>query len=172
MPQTFDSITTFTLGSNNTTIDITGISQSYTDLYVTCGNMRTVTASGWQVSCIFNNDSSTSYGYNTGFFNNLNNWTASTNGSSPSSQWPLSVGNGAGNTYPASFYMNLNNYSDTGRFKTLQSNWVVNLTTSGGNNIFYGTWQSNSAINRITLSTGGSGFIAGTTVSIYGILRA
>jgi hypothetical protein len=50
---------------------------------------------------------------------------------------------------------------------------VQNRQGTGGLNDFFGLWQNNSGINRITMSlSGGNTFLAGTTVSIYGILRA
>jgi hypothetical protein len=170
MPQTFDSIATVTLGSASATIDITSISQSYTDLYVVCGNMR-VTTSASQLNVTVNGDSGSNYTYQIGFFNGNNNWQGNTAGATQP-YWPISAGNDIQSSFPTSFYMNLNNYSNTGRWKTMQVNCVTNREGSGGNNTFNGTWQSNSAINRITFNVSGNTFLAGTTISIYGILRA
>jgi hypothetical protein len=169
MPQTFDSITTFTLGSANASIDITGISQSYTDLYIVCGNLRATTNSS-QCDMRFNGDTSSNYAYQMGYFNGNNNFQS--NNARVQPYLPISTATDVSNTYLSSFYMNINNYSNTSRWKTMQVNFVQNRQSSGGLNDFFGLWQSNSGINRITLTMSGNTFLAGTTVSIYGILRA
>ena len=63
--KTYERIAEASPGTGNNTIDITSISQSYTDLMVVCSTSRNATGAGARgVNIYFNNDSGTNqYGY-------------------------------------------------------------------------------------------------------------
>ena len=167
MVATYEPIATTTLGSAASSIDFTSIPATFTDLrLVIIGSGSTAGTAFYGFR--FNNDSGSNYSVTeirgNGSTAGSLRYTSETQGYiDPASQIPSSISFGtldvfsyAGSTYKTS----LATYSaDTNGSGLVE--WSVNL------------WQSTSAINQLTVITGGAAtFAAGTTATLYGILKA
>lgn len=161
MPRTYEPITTQTLGSNQATITLSSIPQTYTDLIIVANGAST---SGGSMIAKFNSDGGTNFGTTymygdgssavAGQNSNQTGIFASRNGIS-------SQGGGV---------MQVNNYSNTTTWKTLMARQF------GQDQIAWfavGVWRSTAAITTISFTdeSGGS-FTTGFTVTLYGIKAA
>ena len=160
MAVTYEPIATTTLGSANNTISLTSITSSYTDLVL-------------RVSGSVIND--------TNIFVILN-------GASSSMGWgrlrqdyrggPVSYTNSLGSSSfmnvgfvsagdPFVAIVDINAYTSTNTYKQIMcKNFSVNR-----NNFGIGGWMSYSAVNRVDFAVGDN-MTAGTTATLFGILRA
>jgi hypothetical protein len=164
MPATYDSIARTTLGSTTSSIIFSGISSGFTDL-------RLVVTGSFSVDSFFrvrfNGDSGSNYSQ-TVLSANQTGLTAgrNVNGSNIFFGWDLFVG---GNVFMVD--MNLLSYS--GSTNKTQLNKINNSQPSAGlTEINTSLWRSTSAINQIEIYSSNTTFAAGTTASLYGILRA
>jgi hypothetical protein len=164
MAVTYDSIATTTLGSNTGTITFNSISQSYTDLIlIFSGRLASASATS---KCRINNDAGTNY-----FQVNAGGNGVSTAGSIQSSVDGFRLGEviaGLTNTQQT-LIMNFNNYSSGSMRK--MCNWRVSSIT-GEVGWYTGIYNSNSAITRLDLVEPVRTWATGTTVTLYGILKA
>jgi hypothetical protein len=157
---TYTPIATTTLGSTASTITVSSIPSTYTDIVLVFQGGTTANT-GLYVQ--FNGDTGTNYsntkmyGYGSGY------------GSSRSiSQVKGDIG-GAWSTNADVIILNLQNYSNTSTYKTMlvrQSD--ANDTVTAGVVL----WRSTSAINQIVFLNDSTTFAAGTNVTIYGITAA
>jgi hypothetical protein len=171
MPVTYDKIASTTLGSTSASVDFTSISSTYTDLVV----VATLGASTSGISFLtqFNNDTATNYSciayyggqtgsppgtaiQGSGTYSNINSIYVPINSGLPT-------------TVSAAYTLNIQNYKSTNVFKSVISQYNYGLTEV---NMNVGMWRSTSAINRITITTVSSTFLAGSIFTIYGIQAA
>ncbi len=166
MPATYEPIATTTLGSNASTITLSSIPSTYTDLRLVIFGICTV--DGTAVLVRFNGDSGSNY-----------SWTAvSGNGSgaSTSSQQSQTYSrtNSGGNnlnTIPSLITTDIFSYSGSAN-KTFIHTSNADQVGSGTVSRSISLWRSTSAINSIVLSLLGASFATGTTVTLYGIKNA
>lgn len=159
MPQTYDRITTQTLGSSQATITLSSIPSTYTDLVLIVTGTVTSAAS---LYIRFNSDTNASYS-NTGMDGNgttvtsgrTTNVTAATYG-----VWRT--------THPQYCLVQIQNYSNAVTNKTyLSRSYDDNLASR----IAVGLWRNTAAINRIDLISDTS-YQTGCIVTLYGIKAA
>jgi hypothetical protein len=169
MPVTYNSLATTTVSTAVTTITFSSIPSGYTDLVLIVSNAKVNDSSGAGLYVYFNGDTAANYAQ----------CAITGNGSSVAGSAAQNVGNGllAGltdvSTTGASFaIVNIMSYSNTTNRKTVLSQSSNSITTSDMRAV---VWYGTAAINTIRLdaSSGfGRTFNAGTTATIYGILRA
>lgn len=164
MPATYDSITTTTLGSSTSAITLSGISSAYTDLRLV------IIGTGSQTFfCGFNSDTNANY-----WWTSLRgDGTSITSQADTAQTSGITIGTQDGvNGNVSAFILDLFSYRGS-TSKTLLSQAISdrNGSTAGYVNNVVGLWRNTSAVTSWNLTTNGT-FNAGTTVSLYGILRA
>lgn len=166
MPATYEPIATTTLGSAQSSVTFSSISGSYTDLILICSIQSDSTGNPNSFVQVGNGSIDTGSNYS---------WTRMVgNGSTASSSRGTSVSDGVliGDETPSSFstdILHFQNYSNTTTNKTIltkgnQASAAVTATV--------GLWRSTSAINQIKVYCAGRNIIAGSTFTLYGILKA
>jgi len=159
MAQTYEAITTQTLGSNQTTITLSSIPLTYTDLIIVANGAST---SGGSMFARFNGDAGANYSF-TYFYGD---------GSSVAGGRSLSQANGIGGSRngigtQGGGVMQINNYSNTSTYKVMFSrqfghNQIVWFST--------GRWANTAAITSISFTDESGGqFTTGFTITLYGI---
>lgn len=169
MPATYDSISTSTLGSGQSTITFSNIPQTYTDLVLIFYG-RTSTQNVVDAAWRANGDSANNYS-GTRFLADSSN-TVYTDRSSNTNSGNV-VQYGISQSVAVFHWLN---YSNTTTYKTciIKSQATIsntNLTNCMGST----TWRSTSAITSldIFIPFGQSGnFVAGSVLSLYGIKAA
>jgi hypothetical protein len=169
--RTYEKIAEATVVSTGSNlIDITSISQAYTDLIVVCSTSRNAPGAGARgVDIRFNGDSgSNQYGYCYLQYANGTPVEAGSNQYS-SGQGGNAMDRSSGGT---GYVLYINDYKGTGN----QKNYISQISRfQGGAFAYYqyiNRWKSTSAINRISIAEPFEGFVAGDRVVIYGILGA
>ena len=166
MPTTYDAIATTTLTSNQGTITFTSISQSYTDLVlVFSGKLASSSATA---KCRINNDSSGSY-----YQMNAAGDGTLTAGGAQNALDGFRLGEARAGLIATqqTMIMQFPNYS-SGVMKKM-CHWRNSSPGSGGEVGFYvGSYNSNTAITRLDLVEPVRTWATGTTVTLYGILKA
>jgi hypothetical protein len=110
----------------------------------------------------FNGDSGSNYS-RTRLYGNGS--TATTNSSNSGTQ--LSFTTGTGNAQ-STFIINIMNYSNASTYKTVITRASMDIPSMST-----GIWMSTAAITSINLTANSSGqFVAGTTITLYGIKAA
>jgi hypothetical protein len=168
MAETYEPFHTTTLGSAVTNFTISSISSSYTDIILV---MRYGCSAGADILIRFNGDSGTNYNNRYGWnangsptsFNTGQDTTTGINPRTPANQ-PTSIG--------ALLFLEIFDYRSS-----LWKSTMSRHTGAGGSGPFTsvanGTWMNTSAITSITLVTNSAAtFAVGTTVTLYGILKA
>ena len=162
MTATYKKIQTTTLGSNQSSVTLSSIPSTYTDLVFVMNGSDT---GGVQLAIRFNSDTD----------NNYSNRSLTSNGSTAYSV----TGSNASliqfgwdayleATFSYSAIINIQNYSNTTTYKTIlgrANNAVTGVTET------VGLWRSTSAITSMTLlqSYGSDLFKTGSTFTLYGI---
>jgi len=171
MASTYEKIATNTI-SNSTTdvVTFTSISGSYTDLVLVINYAVSNTGN---LVMRFNSDTGTNYS-DTELYAEVTNAVGSqrrTNGTFIDIERALASN---GSVIDQNAIINIQNYSNTTTYKTalIRSN-----ETSGsypGVDALVGLWRSTSAITSVSIITRQSGqyFVSGSTLSLYGILKA
>lgn len=164
MATTYDSIATTTLGSAASSITFSSISSAYTDLrLVVVGGTSTATFEIW---FRVNSDTGTNYSQ-TDLYGN---------GSAAGSVRLTSADHIAlSNTAPSTptEFMTVDLFSYAG--STNKSVLVTDSNDKNGSGFVYrrvGLWRSASAITSVTVLAEAGTLIAGTTATLYGILKA
>ena len=153
---TYVPIQAITLSATASSIEFTGIPQTYTDLVLVCN----VTASASATASIrFNGDSSSLYSFTQMFGNGS---TASSNRTANTTS--ISIG------YPftsiGTTTLQIQNYSNTVTNKTIltrdsnASNFVATVV---------GLWRNTAAISSLTINLSTGTFSSGSTFTLYGI---
>jgi hypothetical protein len=157
MAITYTPIATNTLASTSTSVTLSSIAGTYTDLVlIIAGTSNTLAAIDTQ----FNGDTATNY----------SRTVMSGNGTTASSSRSSSVAaipTGLIDTTQSVTIINIMNYSNTTTYKTIIAR---GNTASSQVNTNIGLWRSTAAISSVTLS--GLTFQIGTSFTLYGIKAA
>jgi len=161
MPRTYEPITTQTLGSNQATITLSAIPQTYTDLIIVANGAST---SGGSMIAKFNSDSGTNFS-TTYMYGDGSSAVAGNNANRTGIDGPRNgIGSQGGGV------MQVNNYSNTTTHKTMISGQF------GQDQIAWfsvGVWRNTAAITTISFTDESSGsFTTGFTITLYGIKAA
>lgn len=167
---TFDVLGSATLTSSGS-IDIQNIPTTYTDLFIS-GQLRAAGGSTVE-NCWYTFNSNTSAVYNDMRGVLYSGSTFANNSSSGLTE--AYIGAISGNTATAGIYshftLNLNNYASTGMYRPYLGHWAARAYEAGirnGNFV-----EMSNPITRITFNCGGgSGFAAGSQVTVWGIRAA
>lgn len=177
MPQTYEPIATSTLGSNQGSVTLGSIPQTYTDLLlvVTAKDNRAGGALGDSVGVTFNTDTATSStNYSFTYMYGIGTSTSASGRSANSREIDIySIGTTDASSNWGTVTAQIQNYTNTTTFKTLLSRGGSAADSTAAN---VGLWRNTAAITSITLWPGynGSGysFITGSTFTLYGIKAA
>jgi hypothetical protein len=175
MPATYEPIATTTLGSAASLINFTSISGSYTDLRLVYTIRSTISNDFMWITV---NGAATNYSrtylYGDGS-------STGTSRSTNATFWGLGGGSGAYIPTAADTFalgtIDFFSYSGSTN-KTALATWQADKNGSGGVERVVGLYRSTSAITSVKLETfnsagGGGNFIAaGSTATLYGILKA
>jgi len=165
MPATYEPIATTTLGAAAASINFTSIAASYTDLRVVLTGTGTAALSE---RFRFNSDTATNYSYTILYGN------GSAAGSGRGSNVSFIRGtfmNSWDTTIPVMVTLDLFSYTGSTN-KTCLLTVSQDLNGSGSVERSVGLWRSTSAVNNIEIYASTSTFAAGTTATLYGILKA
>lgn len=164
MPATYEKIATTTLGSAAATIDFTSIGSGYTDLRLV------LTAKGdvdQDTRFRLNNDTSVLYSFTRLWGDGATASSSRSTGNTSS----LLTQSGIGDQFVL-ITMDLFSYAGS-TFKTVLSTYSGDTnTTDGIVNRMVHLYRSTSAITQINLFQVSGNFVAGTTATLYGILKA
>lgn len=166
MPATYEPIATTTLSTTAASITFSSIGSGYTDLRIVCTGTVTVVLNP---RIQFNLDTASNYSYSY-----INGNGASVNGNRAiNTIGLLTVGN-MDTTLPTMFTVDIFSYAGSTNKTALSTYALDKNTTDGSGNVgrIVILWSNTAAITSITLDTGGSTFKAGTTATLYGILKA
>jgi len=182
MASTYEKIATTTLGSAASSVTFSSISGAYTDLVLIWNGG--ITDAGFELGVRLNSDSGTNYS-STAVYGN-----SSATGSYRYSNMvcgPVGSQMQGGHIFNMHI-INFPNYSNTTTYKTWLTRSSNNYSATGSGAItvphvsaIAGLWRSTSAITSISIAEsgfGGSGTfaygntLAGTTMTLYGILKA
>jgi len=169
MATTYEPIATTTLGSAATAITFSSIPATYTDLKIIVSNAK-VTATGFAGYLRFNSDSATNYSF---VLLGGNGVSPSATSSATRSTLPI-MGyiTDLSTTIPAMAIIDILSYAGSTN-KTTLIEASYDLNGAGATERYVGLWRSTAAINNITVNqTGGTGWAAGTTATLYGIKAA
>ena len=162
MPATYEKIATTTLGSGAANITFSSIPATYTDLRVVC----VATGSG-NFGARLNGDTGTNYSH-TDLIGSGS--TASSYRAGSQSYMVIDNAlNGLGST-PQLYTLDIFSYAGSTKKTTLVT---ANEDNNGSGYVSYQVylWNSTAAINSVTV-LGSSTLNAGTTATLYGILKA
>lgn len=164
MASTYEPIATSTLSSATNSITFSSIPATYTDLRLVV--VGTVNTTGVEVRVQLNNDTSSNYS-NTQITGNGS--TATSNRFAAS--YFLLLGS-ASDTLPQMGTMDLMSYAGA-TFKTVLTTESGDKNGSGRVERTVSLWRSTSAISTVkVLASGANTLSAGTTATLYGILKA
>jgi len=169
MPATYEPIATTTLSTAASTITFSSIPATYTDLRVVFVGQGTFTQSAL---LRFNNDTGTNYSTTQlqGDGGAVYSQRQTNNNNISMVQIPNNGGT-ANNTFGMVFFEIFSYAGSTN--KTVLGGDAGDTNGSGNINRIVGLWRNTSAINEITITTGGaSTYVAGTTATLYGIKAA
>jgi hypothetical protein len=144
----------------------------YTDLVIQ-GSYRGAYAGQADGYMTFNGDSSALY--NSSRMNGIGSGVSSStlNSQTQATAFGVHGSTATANAFSA-FTLFINNYSDTTRFKAFTTHPTILANNSASDvqlSIFGGIYSSTNAISSVTLNVA-SGFVAGSTFSLYGVTRS
>lgn len=167
MPATYDAIATTTLGATSASITFSSISSAYTDLRL----VLVGTANGTEeVHLRFNGNTSALYSWT----QLLGNGTAASSNTATTQNSARVSGLYFRSGSPALIEIDVLSYAG-GTNKTFLSRGTDDRNGNGNVGVAVGLWRSTAAINSITVMMRPGTvelFNAGTTATLYGILRA
>jgi len=174
---TYTTIATQTLGSSQSSISFTSISQSYTDLIIV-SSLRGSTSNDFRARWGNGSyDTGTNYSNTTMYARSTSNDYGSSRDSN-SNYARLSSQTYVIPEAAATFGTNIThimNYSKTTTFKSgLSRSSGIGAAAYAGTETMVFLWRSTAAINQIQFYAGASSgnFESGTTITLYGILAA
>lgn len=153
---TYTQIASTTLSSAASSVTLSGIPSTYTDLVVTV-----TTSTGGDINFRINGDTGSNYSQTIIYGYSAFGSTRTTNATSNF----LNYGSNAGNFFAT---LNFNNYSNTTTYKTSLLRDNANGATT---DVMVGLWRSTAAITSLTF-TPPSTFATGSTFNLYGITAA
>jgi hypothetical protein len=167
MATTYEKIATTTLGSASSTITFSSIAGTYTDLRLVC--VYTTASFGIFTRVRFNADNGGNYSdiYIIG-----DGSTASSARDTSSSfigfgAYPNGISSGQYNLVETDIF----SYAGS-TFKSCLISSSLDKNGSGDVQRLVGLWRNTAAITEITISTNGGTMSAGSTATLYGILKA
>lgn len=166
---TYTPIATTTLGSAATTISLSSIPSTYTDLILTFVGTGAVVS--FQPAIQFNGDTATNYS-STALYGD--GTSVGTIPETNINKIVIPEGNTLSTTVPSSAIINIMSYAGS-TYKTSLIEYSGNLNSASGTvNRAVGMWRSTAAINQILIrsANGAQTMAAGTTITLYGILKA
>jgi hypothetical protein len=165
MPATYEPIATTTLGTAAATISFTSISSAYTDVrLVLVGTHATGAAT---IRMQVNTDTGSNYS-----ITELSGDGATATSSRSTGSSRINCGNANfNNTLPSLITVDWFSYSGS----TYKTCLVTTSQDRNGSGVVYrtvGLWRDTSAITSIQVFPSSGNFAAGTTATLYGILKA
>ena len=157
---TFTPIATTTLGSSQTSVTLSSIPSTYTDLVL----VSSILSSNDAIRIYFNGDTTSTYSYTyvTG------DGTSATSGRSTTAKIVYGIGQNT-TTAPFTVIANIQNYANTTTYKTAV---IRGSSSSYWSMASVGLWRSTSAINSITVIIDANNLLSGSTFTLWGILNA
>jgi hypothetical protein len=167
MPTTYEPIATTTLGSAQSSVTFTGISQDYTDLVLIGSLLADNTTGRYAQIRVGNNTIDTASNYSDTQFNGDGSGAGSSRDTNISFIYtnPTSA-DWVSTTNPFVLIANFQNYSNTTTNKSVLFRFNNSEKRVGAG---VGLWRSTAAINQIRLLTSAQNFAAGSTFTLYGI---
>jgi hypothetical protein len=175
----FTSIATVTAAGGETSLTLSSIPSTYTDLHlrIMAKDTLTSTAASGGVTLTLNNDTGTNYVFHRLYGNGssvvADGSTGGTSFAGISADMPYSQ-TAQANVFGVSIW-DFSDYANTSKNKTLRVlsgvDWNTS-TTSAYARISSGLWTSTSAITSIQITPVQVAFAAGSTVALYGIKAA
>lgn len=159
MAKTYEKIATTTLGSNASSVTLSSIPATYTDLILVAN--YTVTNPDQFLNIQFNSDSGTNYS-NTNLFGDGSSATSNRTSNATAVRAAF-YGSSRSNAI-----LNVMNYSNTTTYKTVISRDNTNTFVVTRANL----WRSTSAVNSIYIFPGFFDIASGSTFTLYGIKAA
>lgn len=157
---TYTPITSTTLGSDQSSVTLSSISSSYTNLVIVLST-KLSSANGLKVQ--FNSDTGTNYS------DTILKGNGTTGSSARGSNIAYFETPDLSTTSFETTVLNINNYANTTTYKTAL---VRGGSASYSTAAIVGLWRSTAAINSITFTTFSGNMITGSTFTIYGITAA
>ena len=159
---TYSLISSQTLSSATTTVTLSSIPATYTDLYLVIGASNTAGNDNYLV--YFNGDTATNYSatYMEGDGSTAysSRWSSRTN---------IPVARGASSTAPDLITMNLLDYSNATTYKTAIARYSLGGTIGARVSATVGLWRSTAAISSISIICTNGTIAIGSTFKLYGI---
>ena len=163
MPATYEPISTTTLSSNQTSVTISDIPSTYTDLVLIINGTTQFDSNG---GLRFNGDTASNYSW-TRLQGNGSSATSARASNDTSIQ---SYMTGSGTAGMGNAIIQIFNYANTATFKTLISR---HQAASVATRAIVGLWRKTpEAITSITIFTDNSNWDTGSTFNLYGIKAA
>ena len=169
MPATYEKIATTTLGSATSTITFDSIPGTYTDLRIAMFALGSTNGIG--AMCRINSDTGTNYSNTSLSGSGASATSARATSVTPWDFEPGAAAVGLNTTNPTLYTLDIFSYAGS-------TNKTALLTTSSDRNGSGAViravllWRSTAAITRLDILTSSSTFAAGTTATLYGILKA
>ena len=166
-PNSYESISTYTLGSSSSSITFSSIPSTYTHLQLRIVWFQAVSDQSCFIT--YNGVSTgTSYAYHAMYGNGS---SAGAFGSSSQAKWETMYdGNNAGSsTYEKVGVLDILDYKNTNKYKTSRFLWGADYNGSGQVQIASSLFQSTNAISSITFTPFSSNFATNTRIALYGI---
>ena len=166
MASTYSQISTTTLGSNQTTVTLSSIPATYTNLYLVISASNSAGNDNYLL--YVNGDTATNYSAT---------YLEGDGSTAYSGRWSnranIPVARGASSTAGADqLNISFNNYANTSVFKTVLARYSLGATTGARTSATAGLWRSTAAINSISISCSAGAIVTGSTFSLYGIKGA
>lgn len=167
MPTTYEPIATTTLGTTASSITFSSIPATYTDLKVVFTG--TVTEVGETLYYRFNSDSGSNYSVTQVYGSGTN--PVGTRRLTSATQLSTTYAYSLDGTNPQMITFDVFSYAGSTNKTTIGSHSGDN-NGAGGVDFTVGLWRNTSAITSIFLFCSYLTFKAGTTATLYGILKA
>jgi hypothetical protein len=170
MATTYEPIATTTLGSAASSVSFSSINSAYTDLRIIFNVIASVNPSGTRIQ--FNSDTATNYSVT--ILEGDGATASSTGKSNQTFIWGSYVVK-PDTTTPALMIVDIFNYAgSTNKTSLISVAADKNGAADSGVDCIVGLWRSTSAITSINLFTasGANNYAAGSTATLYGILKA
>jgi hypothetical protein len=171
-PSSFESIATFTGSSGaSNTVTFSSIPSGYKSLQIRWQYLDSVNSAAL-VNLRFNGDTGTNYarhrlmGYNSSVFTSATAGTTAIYISSNNSTISTNT------TFPGVGIVDIIDYSSTTKNKTVRGIYGLDGNNAANYDeitLLSGLWMSTSAINSITIFTGGTKFNTGSSIALYGV---
>jgi len=166
MPATYEPIATTTLGSASSSITFSSIPSTYTDLRIVWNISGVSTTT--DIPLRFNGNSSNLYSYT---YLRGNGSSVASSRLVNEAQMFMTGGNSLASGFQVALIIDIFSYAGSTN-KTVLAQYLNDRNGSGTVASNVGLWRNTAAINSVTLFAASGTLNAGTTATIYGILRA